>query len=426
MKKKNKKSISEKISNTRLIKNIKKLTSKIDLSKNKFNTLELILIFIMALVFGLLIGEAIFQTGGKQISLTEKTRINEVEIEEVYKTILEEYINEINEEDLKEAAIGGMLSLLGDRHTGYYNEETSQDLKDELNGYFYGIGAVVYQEKGKLVTINEVYKDTPAEKAGLKKGDQYLKINGKDITKQASEEIAKQIKGSNGKKINLTILRAGEEITTSLTTSKIEIPSVTKEILTKDKEKIGYLGLSIFATNTDEQLQKALTELDKENINKIILDLRYNQGGELETVVNIASMFLPNKTPIIKIDKEGKIKTRYSKAKENKQYEIVVLINGASASGSEVLAAALNEQLNSKLIGERTYGKGTVQKTKNLPTGGVFKYTIETWQTSKGKSIEEKGITPTIEVKQNKNYFKKGERKYDTQLQKAIEVILEK
>ena len=418
--------IKKKLNNAKIVKNCKNLLSKIDLSKNKFNTLELMLIFIMALIFGILLGEMLFSNGKTTTSLTEKTNTNITEIKNVYDTLLEEYINQVDGEKLKEAAINGMVSTLGDRHSIYYDEEESEYFKDELNGYFYGMGAAVYQKKEGLVTIEEVYENSPAEKAGLKKGDQYLKINGEDVTKLTSEEISKKIKGKEGKTIALTVKRKNKEVEVKVTTSKIERPSVTKEIITKKNQKIGYLLVSIFASNTDEQFEKKLQELEKEKINKLIIDLRSNQGGQLETVINIASQFLNKKDPIIQIVNNSKTEKKYAIKNGNKNYKIVVLINGSSASGSEVLAAALNEQLNAELIGTTTYGKGTVQKTKNLPSGGIIKYTIETWKTSKGKDIDGKGITPTIEVEQSENYYKTYEKKDDKQLQKAIEVILKK
>lgn len=426
-KEKNKtKNLTKKINNSNIVKNYKKMISKIDLNKNKFNTLELILVFIMALTFGLLLGELIFSNGKTSDALKEKQDSHITEIKNVYNTLLEEYINKIDGENLKEAAINGMLSILGDPHSLYYNEESSENLKNELNGYFYGIGATVSQQKGELVTIREVYENSPAEKAGLKPGDKYLKINGEDVTKLTTEEISKKIKGEEGKKFNFIVERENKQLKVDVTTAKVEIPSLTKEIITKENQKIGYLQISIFASNTDEQLEKKLQELEKENIDKLIIDLRNNQGGQLDTVINIASKFLNKQTPILQIVDKSKTETKYSEKNNDKNYKIAVLINERSASGSEVLAAALNEQLNAELIGTTTYGKGTVQKTKNLASGGIFKYTIETWKTSKGKDIDGKGVKPTIEITQSEEYYQSNQQQDDKQMQKAIEVILKK
>ena len=419
--------MSKKKKKNNIINKTKTFFSKIDLSKKKFNALELILIFIMALVFGVLVGEMIYGDSKSSLSLTSSSNSPQInEIKKAYNTIVNEYINKVNKDALKDAAINGMFSILGDQHSTYFNVKESENFQNELNGYFYGIGTTVYQEKGGLVTINEVYKDSPAEKAGLKKGDKYLKIDGKDVTKYTSEQIAEQIKGTDGKKFVLTIEREGKEIDKKITTGKVAIPSVNSKIIEKDDKKIGYLEISIFANNTDEQLKEKLKKLEKDNIKDLIIDLRYNQGGQLDTVINVASEFLDKKVPIIQITDKKDTKIKYSTGNSNPKYNIVILINEISASASEVLAAALNEQLGAPLIGEKTYGKGTVQKTKQLSDGSLIKYTIETWKTSKGYNIDKKGVKPTIKVEQSKNYTRTGKSKDDSQLQKAIEIILNK
>lgn len=418
------KKILSKIQNSQLIKKIKQALSKAELGKNKFNTLELILIFIMALVFGILIGEMVFSNGSSSTSLTRKNNSNIEEITNVYNTLIEEYINEVNEEDLKEAAIEGMLNLLGDNYSLYYDEAESEEFKEELTGTFYGIGAEVYQEEGGLITVYNVFENSPAAKAGLEKGDEYLKINGEDVTNKTSSDVADMIKGKNGETITLTIRRGDEEKELKVTTAKVEIPSVSSEIINQNNTKIGYMAISIFAKNTDEQFSKHLETIEKEGINKLIIDLRSNNGGELETVINIASNFLNKDDVVVQTVLKDKTEKRYSIKNNTNKYDIVVLINGQSASGAEVLASALNENCNAELVGTTTYGKGTVQRTKTLSSGDMIKYTVETWKTSQGKEIEGVGIKPTIEVELSETYYKTLDQKDDNQLQTAIETIL--
>lgn len=420
------KKILSKIQNSQLIKKIKQALSKAELGKNKFNTLELILIFIMALVFGILIGEMVFSNGSSSTSLTRKNNSNIEEITNVYNTLIEEYINEVNEEDLKEAAIEGMLNLLGDNYSLYYDETESEEFKEELTGTFYGIGAEVYQEEGGLITVYNVFENSPAAKAGLEKGDEYLKINGEDVTNKNSSDVADMIKGKNGETITLTIRRGDEEKELKVTTAKVEIPSVSSEIINQNNTKIGYMAISIFAKNTDEQFSKHLETIEKEGINKLIIDLRSNNGGELETVINIASNFLNKDDVVVQTVLKDKTEKRYSTKNNTNKYDIVVLINGQSASGAEVLASALNENCNAELVGTTTYGKGTVQRTKTLSSGDMIKYTVETWKTSQGKEIEGVGIKPTIEVELSETYYKTLDQKDDNQLQTAIETILTK
>lgn len=420
------KKILSKIQNSQLIKKIKQALSKAELGKNKFNTLELILIFIMALVFGILIGEMVFSNGSSSTSLTRKNNSNIEEITNVYNTLIEEYINEVNEEDLKEAAIEGMLNLLGDNYSLYYDETESEEFKEELTGTFYGIGAEVYQEEGGLITVYNVFENSPAAKAGLEKGDEYLKINGEDVTNKTSSDVADMIKGKNGETITLNIRRGDEEKELKVTTAKVEIPSVSSEIINQNNTKIGYMAISIFAKNTDEQFSKHLETIEKEGINKLIIDLRSNNGGELETVINIASNFLNKDDVVVQTVLKDKTEKRYSIKNNTNKYDIVVLINGQSASGAEVLASALNENCNAELVGTTTYGKGTVQRTKTLSSGDMIKYTVETWKTSQGKEIEGVGIKPTIEVELSETYYKTLDQKDDNQLQTAIETILTK
>ena len=404
---------------------MKKKIKSIKLDKLKFNTIEVILVFIMALVFGVLIGEMVFSGGRSTSSITTSTSSELYEIKDVYNMILSEYIDEVDKDKLKEAAINGMMSSLKDKHSVYFNEFEAEQFQDELNGYFIGLGVGVYKEKEELVTVREVYKNSPADKAGLQKKDQFLKINGEDVTKDTTEELAKKIKGKEGEEYTFLIKRGEETIEIKATTGKVDIPSVTYKTIEQGDKKIGYINLSIFANNTDEQLQETLKEIEQAGIKDLIIDLRYNQGGELETVLNVASEFLDKDTPIIRIKTKDKIDIRYSTGNKNSKYNITVLINRGSASASEVLAAALNEQLNAPLIGITTYGKGTVQKTKQLSNGTIIKYTIETWQTSKGKSIDGVGVKPTIELKQSSNYYDTLKEEDDVQLQKAIETILQ-
>ena len=404
-----------------LLKSIKRFIEKIE--KNQFNTIELVLIFIMALVFGLLIGEAVF-SGNKSITSITYNNTTEInEIESVFNTITKEYINEIDKEKLKEAAINGMLGTLKDQHSLYYNKSESEKFEEELNGYFYGLGVSIYKSGENPAVVNEVYENSPAEKYGINKDDKIIKINNENVEKLSTSEISEKIKGQINKEFVITVEREEKQLDITIKTGKVEIESATSKIIETDNKKIGYIRLSIFASNTDEQLSKKLKELEKQEIKDIIIDLRNNQGGQLDTVINVASMFLEKKIPILQIESKEKTEIKYSLGSENKKYNIVILINNGSASASEVLAAALNEQLNAELIGTTTYGKGTVQKTKNLSNGGIIKYTIETWKTSKGESIDKKGIKPTIEIEQNQKYYQTYEDKDDAQLQKAIETL---
>ena len=387
-------------------------------NKNSYSSKALLLIFILALALGLLLGFIFFRSS--------KTFVNN-DMNLTYNTLISEYIDKLDKEKMNEAAIKGMIDYINkeikDEHTNYFSKKDTSDFTEVMTGNYYGTGAMIYKNKDDPVTISKVFKNSPAEKAGLKEGDQYIKINGEDVTKKSSEELSKMIKGKDKKTYNLIVKRNGEEKEFNITTDIVDIPSVESKVLKENKNKIGYIYISVFAANTDEQFFEELQKLNKENISKIIIDLRYDSGGDLETVVNIASNFLKKDDIIVKIVDKDKTNNRYSTRDNNKKYDLAILVNEQSASGSEVLAAALHDNCNATLIGETTYGKGSVQRTKSLSSGAMFKYTVQKWETSKGEQINKKGIKPDIELKLDKKYFKTYEQDDDNQLNKAIEVL---
>lgn len=402
---------------------MKKQNKKNDInSKNSYSSKSLIIMFFLALILGLLLGLVFFKS-------TNKTSANN-DMNLTYDTLMNEYIDKIDEKKLNEAAIKGMMDYikeeLKDDYTVYYNEKDTKDFNEILMGTFYGTGAEIYKPKDEPVTIARVFKNSPAEKAGLKPGDQYIKINGKDVTKKNAEEVSKMIKGKNQMKYNLVIKRNKKEKEFNITTDIVDIPSVESKVLTKNNIKVGYIYIGIFAANTDEQFFEELQKINKENISKLIIDLRYDSGGDLETVINIASNFLKKDDVVVKIVDKDKTNNKYSVKDTNKKYDIAILVNGQSASGSEVLAAALHDNLGATLIGEKTFGKGSVQKTKTLNSKAMIKYTIQKWETSKGSQINKKGIKPDIELKLDKKYFKTYKEKDDNQLEKALEVLTSK
>ncbi len=406
------KKIKKKIS-----KQLSLITEKLNLKEKKFNALELGLIIIMTLVFGILIGEISFSHGK-----IYQTSSNLSEIEKVYNTLVNEYYGEVSGKNLKEAAIDGMMKLLGDQYSAYLDEETTEDFNEKLNGTFVGIGAEVTNTTDGFPIVVTVYENTPADKAGLKSGDIFKKLNEEDVSTMHVNDLVAKIKGST-KTVKLTMEREKEEFETTLVTGKVDIPSVTSLIFEKETKKIGYISLSIFALNTDEQFKTELEKMNKENIKDIIIDVRDNSGGHLETVVNIASLFLNKNQPICQIQTKEETTKIYSSQDNDTKYNIVVLANQNSASASELLAAALNEQYNAKIVGTKTYGKGTVQKTLTLNDGSMIKYTAETWLTSKGNTIDQVGISPTIEELLSEDYYKNPTSETDNQLQKAIEIL---
>lgn len=411
------KNIKQKIkkNTNKIIKNIDK---KIKLDKNRFNSAELILIIIMSLLLGLIVGEIIFSN-----KCTDSNVINkENEMQKVYNTLLKDYYGKIDKDKLSEAAIQGMMQYLEDQYSVYYNEEESEDFNLRLNGTFTGIGLEVTQDSNNNIIVANVFDESPASKAGIKAKDIITKVNNETTKGKKLKEVTDKIKSLKGK-FTVTIKQGTEEKTVTLSTGTIAIPSVTSKIINENNKKIGYIYISIFALNTDEQFKKELQKLEKQNIDSLIIDVRSNTGGHLKSVKQIVSNFLNKDQVICQIKSKDKTEKIYSTENNNRKYKISVLINNGSASGSEVLAAALNEEYGAELIGVTTYGKGTVQKVMTLSNGSMVKYTAETWLTSKGNSIDKTGIKPTIEVKIDDKYLDTGKEKDDNQLQKAIETL---
>ena len=406
--------ITKKMKNT-----LKVIEKKLQIDKVRFNSAELIIVIIMALILGLVVGEVIFSNKCTECKVRKS---NTSELEKVYNTLLNEYYGKVDKEKLSEAAIQGMMNFLGDQYSVYFNEEQSEDFNLKLNGTFTGIGIEVIQDKDKKIIVTSVFENSPASKAGIKENDIIIKVDNESTNNKNLKEVTDKIKNYK-KPFTITIKRKNEEKTMSLSTATISIPSVTSKVLEKNDKKIGYMYISIFALNTDEQFKKQLEKLEKQSIDSLIIDVRNNTGGHLESVKNIASLFLNKDQVICQIKTKNKLEKIYSTENNNRKYKIAILINGGSASGSEVLAAALNEEYGATLIGTTTFGKGTVQKVLNLSNGSMVKYTAETWLTSKGNSIDKTGIKPTIEEQINDKYYETQKDEDDNQLQKAIEIL---
>lgn len=391
-----------------------------NLEKNKFNTIEIILIVIITSITGFFLGELVFNNNKEVLIQKEQSQIMDV-----YNKLLKEYYNKTTKEELEDAAIKGMIESLGDEYSNFLDKEVAENFNTELNGEFEGIGISIFEDTDKLATVAEVFKNSPADVAGIKVGDKIKKINDESTANMTTEEISKKIKAFKNE-FKLTVQRDKEEIVVSLKLSKVEIPSIETKVYEENGKKIGYIKILLFALNTDEQFSKALIELENQKIDSLIIDLRDNTGGHLETTVNIASEFLNKNQIVTQIKGKSKIEKIYSNKNKNRKINLIVLVNGNSASGSEMLAASLQEEYKATLIGEKTFGKGTVQRAYMLGNGKMLKYTTEEWLTSKGNSINKIGIKPTIEEKLNIKYYETYLEKDDNQLQKAIEILKDK
>ena len=323
-------------------------------------------------------------------------------ISKAYEIIRRNYVEEIDEAELLEGAIRGMLEQLDDPYSIYMDAETAKQFMQDLGPHFDGIGAEVTIMNGR-VTIVAPFRDSPAEKAGLRPNDQIIKIDGEDIEGLSLYEAVLKIRGERGTVVNLTIFREGltELVEIPVTRDMIPVETIRPKLVERDGSKVGIIEITNFAKQTAADFATALHDFEQQGVEGIIIDVRGNPGGLLTSVQEIGHLLIPGGKPILQVqDREGNRERYISTLKEEKPYPIITLIDKGSASASEILAAALKEAGGNEVVGETTFGKGTVQQAIDMGDGSELKLTILHWLTSAGNSINRVGVEPTIEVRQ--------------------------
>lgn len=397
-----------------------KKKNKGSIVKENFKFTEVISIIFVTLVIGIIIGYAVTVNFKEDNTSSNNKALKE--FIDTYNDVKKNYYKDVDDKDLINGAISGMLGALDDPYTTYIGEEDMSDFNDRLNGKYSGVGVEITMDQDNNVLIANVFDDSPAAKAGLKKGDIFKKVGEKDVSKMNSSEISSLIKSNNKKNISITVLRDNQEVTVNIKLSTIELESVTSKIIDYNNKKVGYIDIELFALNTYSQFKEKLSELEASGINSLIIDVRSNTGGYLDVVTDMISLFLEKGKVIYQLDEKGDITKVLDETKESRKYNIVVLANQYSASASEILASSLQESYGAKVVGVNTYGKGTVQQTKGLnKTGGMLKYTVQKWLTPKGNWINEKGVTPDVSVELDEKYYETQDESDDNQLKKALE-----
>lgn len=325
---------------------------------------------------------------------------------QAYGLIQENYVNDVEEDDLIEGAISGMLEILEDPYSEYMDLETVNRFNEQLESSFEGIGAEVSMVDGR-VTIVAPIKDSPAEEASLRPNDQIISIDEEDIDGLDLQEAVEKIRGEKGSDVTIEIARPGVKDTFEVTLTRDEIPveTVYSEIETVDGHKTGYLEITSFSEETAKEFAEELAALEKKDIEGLTIDVRGNPGGYLEAVEDILADFVPKDTPYMQIEnKQGEKQPFYSNLKEKKPYPINILVDEGSASASEILSVALKE-IDYDVVGTTSFGKGTVQQAVPLGDGSTIKLTIYRWLSPNGVSIHEDGVEPTIEIEQPDYYY---------------------
>ena len=389
--------------------------------KNNFTTSEVVFLIIITCIVSLLMGFVISRN-----KKTENYQIKDKNLKEFienYNYVKENYYEELDSKGLLDSAFEGMLSSLDDGYSYLMDESDSNTFNIQLNGEYKGIGIeVVSFESGETI-VYRVFEDTPAEKAGLKAGDIIKKIDGKTFEDKEATDIAKYIKNKTDKKFKITVIRDDKEKELEVNKDNVTIKAIKSKIYKKNDKKIGYIYIEIFSNVAYKQFKEQLEKLESEKIDSLIIDVRDNTGGHLTTATKIMSLFLDSKHVIYQTETKTKKEKFYSTGKTTKEYPIVILQNNNSASASEMLSATLKEEYGAKVVGESSYGKGTVQELMNLSNGSEYKITTKKWLTPKGNWINKVGVKPDYEVSLNKEYMEEQTEENDNQLQKALEVL---
>jgi carboxyl-terminal processing protease len=338
---------------------------------------------------------------------------------DVWNRVHRDYVGTVNDQDLFYSSVKGMVNGLGDPYTVFMNPTEAKRFDEDVTGEFSGIGIEI-GIKEEVLTVIAPLDGTPAQKSGLKSGDIIVKIDGKDSSGMSINDAVSKIRGTKDTTVKLTILPKGSSEFKELEIKRdtITIKSVKYEV---KNGNIGYVRITQFSQDTPEAVKVALNDLKSKNITGIILDLRSNPGGYLDGAQQIASQFISSGVVVSEQEKSGQKKDLYTTSDPIfPSTPMVVLVDGGSASASEIVAGAIQDRGRAKLIGEKTFGKGSVQNVENLPGGAMLKVTIAKWLTPSGRQINGEGIKPDIEVKMSAADLSAGK---DSQLDKAIEIL---
>lgn len=353
----------------------------------------------------------------------QQTKDGILKLMELKKQIDAEYFKEVEDSVLMEGAITGMFESLGDPYTAYFTPEEFDRYMEVASGVYEGIGVVVTEDDNKATYVIAPQKGTPADLAGIRSGDRIIKVDGEDISIAGVDEVVRRVKGPAETKVDVTVSRGEQVLDFNLVRASIIAQTVESRVI----DGQGYLQVSEFSNSTAEDFNNQLNGLLDQGISGLVLDLRSNPGGGVQEAVNVADRLLGETLVVYTEDKNGKRIEYQSDGKEELNLPMVVLVDGATASSSEILAGAIQDTGAGTLVGTTTFGKGVVQEIKGLSGVGGFKITMAEYFTPKGRNIHGVGLQPDVVIEATdymyNNAFTDDE---DVQLQKGLDLLGEK
>ncbi len=383
---------------------------------------EMIFLLLATCIISLIMGWVICFKMQYRDSIVAKDKYLKKFVDE-YGEVKNNYYKNIDWRKALDNSMEGLLQSLDDDYAGIIKAEDTSTYDSKINGEYEGLGMEVISANDKIKVIS-VFKNSPADLAGIKIDDEIIKVDNIDLIGKSTNVLTNYVEKID-KEVELTINRKKEEKKIKITKGKIIVPSVSSEMI-DEEQKIGYIELSRFSNNTYAIFKEELNKLEKNGMQKLIIDVRGTNGGVLQSAYQITSEFLDNSKIVYQIETNKETTKFYSEGTKTKNYPIVVLQDTNSTSGAEILSSALKENLNATIIGTESYGKGTVQELHYMDNGSEYKFTTKKWLTSKSKWVDTIGVKPTIEEPASKEYRENPTRENDNQLKKALEYLTEK
>lgn len=347
-------------------------------------------------------------------------KLNYATVNQVYEALKANYDGELTQSELMDGLKAGLVQAAGDPYTDYFNPDQAKKFSDQIAGTFSGIGAELGKDvDGNLIVIAPL-NGSPANKAGLKAKDIISQINGTSTSGMSTDDAVSKIRGKKGTKVTLQVIRDGKEQDVTITRDDITLPSVTYKILDSN---VGYIQINEFGDDTTKLAMQAAQKFKDENVKGVVLDLRGDPGGLLDSAVAVSSLWLPTGTKVLDEKRDGTVIQTYTANGNDllRNIPTAILIDGGSASAAEITAGALKDNGAATLIGEKSFGKGSVQKLVGFSDGGALKVTIARWYRPNGQNIDKKGIIPDKKVSITADDIKNGT---DPQKDAAINAVL--